>query len=91
MVPHDVVHLGTAAFHATVVGLPWQLGELLTLIEEVRPGLKWYVADVQAVGTFPLPRGEKRPTWVGDAKPLPMPSLRSNSSRAASSWVFQAS
>ena len=70
MKPRRVVHFYPKAFGSAVVGLPWQLAELVATIENVHPGLRWYVADAQTIGPFPLSHREPRATLAGDSDAL---------------------
>ena len=51
--------------------MPWeQLVRLLRLIHALRLDLKWYVADVQTIGPFPVHRREATPILIGDTGAL---------------------
>jgi hypothetical protein len=70
MRPREIIHLGPAAFGDTTACLGQQLIELLRAIEAVQPGLKWYGADVAAVGPSPMPLREPVPSLIGDTEAL---------------------
>lgn len=70
MRPHEIVHLGPAAFGSETSCLGQQLVGLLRVIEVLHPHLKWYVADVQTIGPSPTPRREPVPNLVGDTEAL---------------------
>ncbi|MBL8918550.1 MAG: hypothetical protein JNJ54_06785 [Myxococcaceae bacterium] len=70
MRPLDRVRLGPEAFGSVACCLGEQLVALLRAIEELRPNLKWFVADAQTLGSFPVPRREPTPMLIGDARAL---------------------
>jgi hypothetical protein len=70
MRPRDIIRLEPAAFGSVTCCLGEQLVALLRTIHELRPDLKWYVADVQTIGPSPVARREPTPTFIGDAGAL---------------------
>jgi hypothetical protein len=70
MRPRDMVRLQASAFHGAMSCLGEQLVALLHTIQELRPGLKWYVADAQTIGPSPVPRREPTPVLIGDTRAL---------------------
>lgn len=70
MQPRDVFLLHPEQFGDKIACREQQLVTLLRVIDEARPGLMWYGADVEAVGPLPMPRGEKIPHLVGDTESL---------------------
>lgn len=70
MRPRDIVRLEPAAFRSETACLGEQLVALLRSIQELRPDLKWYVADVQTIGPSLVPRREPTPVFIGDAGAL---------------------
>lgn len=50
MKPKGVYHFDAGTFAASVVGLGEQLASVVLTVEELVPGLIWYVADVECVG-----------------------------------------
>jgi len=70
MRPRDIVRLDPADFRSETCCVGEQLVELLRVIQALRPGLKWYVADVQTIGPSPVPRREPVPILIGDTGAL---------------------
>lgn len=70
MRPRDIVRLEPEVFRGTVSCLGEQLVTVLRTIQELRLDLKWYVADVQTVGPFPVPRRQPTPIFIGDTRDL---------------------
>lgn len=67
--PSHLVRLDAATFHATPCE-GWQLAEVLLAIEAIRPGLRWYAADVStAQQPAELPDG-RMPRLVGETAVL---------------------
>lgn len=67
MRPRNVVRLEPAAFQTELPCLGGQLVAIVQQIQEILPGLRWYVADVQTIGPSPVPRRAPTPVLVGDA------------------------
>jgi hypothetical protein len=70
MRPGDVVRLPPAAFGSVMSCLGEQLVVMLQMIQELHPGLEWYIADAHTVGPPPVPRREPTPILVGDTTAL---------------------
>lgn len=70
MRPGKIVRLGPEAFGGQASCLGTHLVGLLRAIEALHPQLKWYVADVQTIGSSPTARREPVPTFVGDTEAL---------------------
>ena len=70
MRPRDIVRLQPSAFRGVVCCLGEQLVALLQTIQEIQPGLKWYVADTQTIGPSPVLRRESTPVLIGDTRAL---------------------
>ncbi len=64
--PSHLVRLDAATFHATPCE-GWQLAEVLLAIEAIRPGLRWYAADVS---TAQQPLGAMRNTSLSNGEPV---------------------
>lgn len=70
MRPREVIDLGPPDFGDATACLGRQLVELLCAIDAVSPGLRWYGADVETIGPFPIPQREPVPSLVGDTPTL---------------------
>lgn len=70
MQPLDITRLEPAAFRSRAACLGGQLVTVVNIIEELLPGMAWYVADVQTIGPSPVHRRMPIPVHVGQARVL---------------------
>lgn len=68
--PRYILRLGREVFGAHAACLGSQFIELLEALNEVMPELRWYVADVQAIGRIPFGKRQPLPTSIGSAAAL---------------------